>query len=106
MIKNDKYNEVKNAHPHWSDAQIWTSISMTMEADNVIEKKGENIRIDDPDTIKEIIEGAKKWLAEVLPVIYKKVSELFDRLLTNVRAWVKKGWESINEFIETYFQKI
>lgn len=99
-MNTNNFEEIKALHPTWSDEQIWTAISLNMEADNVIEKKGANITMDDPDIFKEIITGAKNWLEAALPVIFEKVSWLFDQLLQNIASWIKKGWAYITDYIE------
>ena len=76
-MSNPKYDEYKAKHPDWSDEQIWTAISLDMEADVVIENKGKDVDPDDPDVIKEILVGARNWLSEVLPQIFE--SEKFLR---------------------------
>ena len=90
-MNSDKFNAVKAKHPEWSDEQIWVFLSLNMEADNVFEKKGEDINVDDPDVITEILRGARAWLEEVLPDIFAKVAQFFDTLLTTLGEWVQKG---------------
>lgn len=90
-MRNPKYDEIKAKHPEWSDEQIWTAISLDMQADTVIEKKGDNVDPNDPDVITEILRGAKNWLEEVLPDIFAKVAKFFDSLLSTIGKWVQKG---------------
>lgn len=99
----EKFNEFKAKHPDWSDEQIWTAVSLDMEADKVIEQKGSDVNPNDYDIIEEIINGAMAWLDQILPVIFEKVRAFFQRLLTNLGTLVKKGLESIFEYINTYF---
>lgn len=100
----EKYDEIKAAHPNWSDEQIWTAVSLDMEADKVIEDRGEDIDPNDPDIIEEIIKGAMEWLDAVLPVIFEKVKVFFQNLLSTIGNWVRKGLEYIFEYINIYFQ--
>lgn len=90
-MNNPKYDEIKAKHPDWSDEQIWTAISLDMQADTVINEKGDDINPDDPDVITEILRGAKTWLKEVLPDIFAKVAKFFDNLLSTIGEWVQKG---------------
>lgn len=103
-MNNEKYNEIKAKHPEWSDEQIWTAISLDMEADNVIENKGTDVNPDDPDIIKEIIIGARKWLSEVLPQIFERVAQFFDKLITTIGSWVQKGLTYVIDLIDTLFR--
>lgn len=90
-MENPKFNEIKAKHPDWSDDQIWTALSLDMESDNVIEHAGADIDPNDPDIIKQIIVGAQNWLKEVLPQVFAKVAQFFDRMITTIGEWVQKG---------------
>lgn len=90
-MDNPKFNEIKAKHPDWSDEQLWTALSLNMEADNVIENAGDDIDPNDPDIIKEIIVGAQNWLKEVLPNIFAKVAQFFERMISTIGEWVQKG---------------
>lgn len=94
-----EFDEIKAAHPTWKDEQVWTALSLNMEADKVIESKGNDISVNDPIIIEEIIKGAKKWLAEVLPVIFEKVKDLFQKLLANIEVLVKEGLKKGIEYL-------
>ena len=96
---------MKAKHPEWSDEQIWTAISLNMETDKVIDEKGDDVNPDDPDIIKEIIIGAKKWLSEVLPQIFEKVRTFFDKLILTIGEWVQKGLAYIVNLIDTLFSE-
>ena len=54
-MSNVKFDEIKAKHPEWSEEQIWTAVSLDMQADNVITQKGEDIDSNDLDIIKEIL---------------------------------------------------
>ena len=99
----ERFDEIKAAHPNWSDEQIWTAVSLDMEADKVIEDKGDDVDPNDPDIIEEIIKGAMEWLDAVLPVIFEKVKVFFQNLLSTIGSWVRKGLEYIFEYINTNF---
>lgn len=101
-MNNEKYNAMKAKHPEWSDEQIWTAISLDMEATAVIEKKGDDINPNDPDIFTTIIEGAKKWLELVLPIIFARVKPFFDKLLDNLAVWIKKGWDYVSVLISKW----
>lgn len=90
-MNNENFEAVKAKHPEWSDDQIWVYLSLHMEADNVLDKKGNDVKVDDPDVITEILRGARAWLEEVLPDIFAKVAKFFDTLLTTLGEWVQKG---------------
>lgn len=98
-MNNPKYDFYKSKHPEWSDEQIWTAVSLDMESNKVIDEKGADIDPNDPDIIKEVLDGARKWLSEVLPVIFAKVSQFFDKLLATIGEWVSKGLTYVVEAI-------
>lgn len=102
----EQYEKCKQKHPDWTDEQIWTAISVDMQADKVIEEAGADINHNDPDIMEAIIRGAMEWLDEALPVIFEKVKQFFANLLSNIVSWVKKGIEYIMNLIsqpELYF---
>lgn len=99
----ERYDEIKAAHPDWSDEQIWTAVSLDMEADKIIENRGDDVDPNDSDIVEEIIRGAMEWLNDVLPIIFEKVKVFFQNLLSNIGNWVRKGLEYIFEYIDTYF---
>lgn len=99
MNNNERYNHYKTLHPEWSEDQIWAAISIEMEAENVLDQKGQDITANDPDIIKEILDGAKKWLQEVLPNVFAKVAEFFDRLISTIGEWIQKGLSFVVESI-------
>ena len=94
-----EFDEIKAAYPTWKDEQVWTALSLNMEADKVIESKGNDISVNDPIIIEEIVKGAKKWLAEVLPVIFEKVKDFFQKLLANIEVLVKEGLKKGIEYL-------
>lgn len=98
-MNSDKYNEIKAKHPDWSDEQIWTAISLDMQTDTVINERGNDVDPNDPDIISEIIQGARVWLQEVLPNIFAKVAQVFDKLLSTIGEWVQKGLSYVIEAI-------
>lgn len=102
MEQNLIYQEFKAKHPEWSDEQIWTAVSLDMQTDVVINEKGDDISIDDPDIIEGIIRGAMEWLDEALPVIFEKVRNFFTNLLQNLSGWIRKGLDYVMEYISNF----
>lgn len=98
-MNNPKYDYYKAKHPEWSDEQIWTAVSLDMESDKVIDAKGADVDPNDPDMIKEVLDGARRWLSEVLPDVFAKVAKFFDTLLTTIGEWVQKGLSYVVEAI-------
>jgi len=97
---NPKFEKMKSLHPNWSDEQIWTAISLDMEANNAIDLNPD-IKSDDPEILKLIIEGAKKWLEAVLPIVFEKVKEFFNDALQHIGEWIDKGIKTLMEWVTT-----
>ena len=95
----EKYERYKQKHPDWSDEQIWTAVSIDLQADKVIEEAGVDIAPNDSDIMEAIIRGAMEWLDEALPIIFEKVKQFFSNLLSDIGSWVKKGIEYIMDLI-------
>ncbi|MBD5365029.1 MAG: hypothetical protein HDR79_08815 [Bacteroides sp.] len=104
-MNNETYNRIKAEHPNWSEEQIWTAVSLDMEADNVITQKGADIDRNDPEILTQIIKRAKEWLSEVLPKIFEKVKVLFSQLLDQLKTWVNANWHKIIEVIGKFAYK-
>ena len=102
MEQNLIYQKIKAKHPEWSNEQIWTAVSLDMQADAVINEKGDDISRNDPDIIEGIIKGAMEWLDEVLPAIFEKVINLFSNLLQNLSGCIRKGLDYVMEYISNF----
>ena len=90
MKNSEIYKKYKKPHPNWSDEQIAMAISIAMEADKTVEVN-KDVDPNDPEVIKGIIEGARKWLQEVLPELFAKVAAFFDDVIMNLGDWVSQG---------------
>lgn len=101
---NERYNNIKELHPDWSEEQIQVACSLGMEVDKTIEEN-KDIDPDDPDVVKRIIEGARDWLREALPEIFAQVSSFFDYLLNTFGEWVKKGLSYLLDAAEYLYDK-
>ncbi|MBR5778162.1 MAG: hypothetical protein IKY22_06870 [Bacteroidales bacterium] len=100
-MKNERYDFYKRNHPEWSDEQIWTAISLDMQAENVVEKGGEDIDLEQPDVVEKILVGARNWLSTALPQIFQKVKDLFNNLINTIASWVQKGLSYVVDLIGT-----
>lgn len=98
-MEKNKFEEMKKLHPDWSDAQIWTAISLDMESEKQIEKGGHDIDPKDPNLLKSIVEGAREWLKEVLPMVFEKVRDFFDYVKENIGQWISYGIEMLKTWI-------
>jgi len=101
-MNTEKFNEIKAKHPEWSDEQVWTAVSLDMQTDAVINQKGDDVSMEDPDIIEEIIRGAMGWLEEVLPIIFEKVHNILEKFLENIGEWIRKGIDFIIQTISKY----
>lgn len=104
-MENPKFNEIKAKHPDWSDEQIWTALSLNMEAEKTIEKAGKDVNPNDPDIIKEIIVGAQNWLKEVLPNVFAQVAKFFEKMISTFGEWVQKGLTYVVDAISRLLNK-
>lgn len=102
---NPKFDEIRRKHPDWSDEQVWAAVSISMEADNTVEKAGKDIDPNNPEILRSIIKGAQEWLKAVLPQIFEKLKALFNQLLARLGEWIQKGFEYIMVYIGEYFKR-
>lgn len=101
MENHPKYKFYKQMHPEWSDDQIKTAISIDLSADNEITRAGANVDPNDPNLISNIIEGARTWLAEVLPQVFERVKGFFEQIINTLASWVQKGLQYVVDLIGT-----
>ena len=101
-MNNEKFERIKAKHPDWSDEQIWTAVSIDMQQDATISQKGEDIDPNDPKIWETIISKAKDWLEEVLPIVFERVKDFFNRLLTNVKNWISEHIPDIFKLVRNF----
>jgi len=102
---NERYDYYRKFHPEWSDDQIKVAISIDLSASSKISEEGANVSPNDPELMRRIIEGARDWLREVLPEVFIKVSQFFDKLIITVGEWVQKGLAYALNAIEYLYEK-
>lgn len=102
MTKEEIYNRIKKYHPDWSEEQIWTQVSVELNAEDVISQNPE-IRPSE-ELFRLILEKAKEWLFEILPDIFEKVANYFVDLLDRLPEWAVNGLEYVYEFIKNYIK--
>lgn len=100
-----RYDYYKQLHPQWSDDQIWAAISVEMNAENVLAKEGDQMKPNDPDVIREILTGARDWLQDVLPNVFARVGEFFNRMISSLGEWISKGLTYVVEAIAKLLNK-
>lgn len=105
MKNHPKYQYYKTLHPEWSEEQIAAAVSIDMSAENVISREGKDASPNDPDLIKNILEGARNWLQEVLPSIFAKVSHFFESLISTIGDWVARGLTYVLDAISKLLNK-
>lgn len=98
-MDNPIYNRIKSDHPDWSEEQLLSAVSLSMQSEAVIEKAGADVDINSPDIIEQIIRGAEAWLEEVLPLVFEKVEQLFRNLLNHIGDWIRKGFDYVMRLI-------
>lgn len=101
----EKYKHFKEAHPEWSHEQIMAAVSIVMSSSNEITKAGPDVRPDDPELIRSILQGARNWLHDVLPEVFTKIADFFDILIRNIGSVISKGLGCIIDAIEYLYEK-
>ena len=67
--------------------------------ENEVNRRGKDIDPDDPDLIRDILEGARTWLEEVLPQVFERVKTFFDNIISTLTTWVQNGLKYVVELI-------
>lgn len=103
MTQDELYNEIKEAHPEWSDEQIWTQVSIRISGEETI-SQNPDMTVNDNDIVKTIIRMADNWIHENLPYIWEKVKGWFENILNNIIDWFKeRGWSFLTDIFTDFF---
>lgn len=103
MTKEELFQEIRKAHPEWSDEQVWTQVSIRLSGEKTI-SLNPDMKANDNDIVKTIIEVAEGWIRENLPYIWEKVKEWFANILNNIIDWFKeRGWSFITDIFTTSY---
>lgn len=102
-MENKRYNYYKRIHPDWSEEQIWLAISIDMQTKTTVLEGGDDIDINNPETIRSILRKAGEWVKEVLPHVFEKIGKFIDTAIASVVTWAKKGLAYLHELIEKAF---
>jgi len=102
MTKEELYQEIRDAHPEWTDEQVWTQVSIRINGEDAI-SRNPNMTANDNDIVRTIIEMADQWIRENLPYIWEKVKDWFANILNDIIDWFKeRGWSFITDIFTTY----
>lgn len=102
MNKDELFKVVKEAHPDWTEEQIWAQVSVMIGADEAVSRTNpDNTPL---DTIIEIaINKAERWLRENLPHIFAKIADFFVELWNRMPDIIQRGLDYIWRVIEDIF---
>lgn len=94
MDKDILFKEIKTVHPNWTDEQVWTQVSIRINAEDVISETP-YASPNDVDLIKTIMLRAKDWLVNKLPDIALKVAGIIQSFIDDLPNWaqtlIRKG---------------
>lgn len=103
MTKEDLYQEIREAHPEWSDEQVWTQVSIRLSGEQTI-SLNPDMTVNDNEVVRTIIEMADQWVRDNLPYIWEKVKDWFTNILNNLIDWFKeRGWSFITDIFTTCY---
>lgn len=95
MTKEEIYEEIRAAHPDWTDEQVWTQVSIRISGEGTISLHPD-MAANDNEIVKTIIEMAERWIHDNLPYIWERVKVWFANILNNIIDWFKeRGWSFI-----------
>lgn len=102
MTKEELYQEIREAHPDWSDEQVWTQVSIRLSGEATI-SNNPDMTANDNEIVKAIIEMADRWIRDNLPYIWEKVKDWFANILNNIFDWFKeRGWSFITDIFTNF----
>lgn len=88
MDKNVIFQECKKNHPNWSNEKVWTFVSLTFACDDVIGSSSSDVSFSE-NLLESVLDKAKKWLLENVPMAHENVADIFAELKNNSSEWTK-----------------
>lgn len=94
-----RYRQIQTEHPHWDHKQIMCKLAFDRQSDRIIDGGGNNPNPNDPIILKQILEGAKRWLKQ----IGNSINEYIDSALRKINNLIKSGIEYIADIFGLLF---
>ena len=88
-----RYRQIQEEKPHWNHEQIMCKIAFERQLNKTIEEGRNNTNPNDPIILKQILEGAKRWLKQ----IGYSINEYIDSALRKINNLIKSGIEYIED---------
>ena len=88
-----RYRQIQEEKPQWVHKQIMSKLAFERAFDDTIEKGANNPNPNDPIILKQILEGAKRWLKQ----IGNSINEYIDSALRKINNLIKSGIDYIED---------
>lgn len=94
------YDYIKSKHPSWEHSQIMAKLSTDIQIGIMIDK-GKNVDPNDPKILKEILEGAKRFLIGAgifIAAVFEVIDDALDALGDLIYRGISYIGDKLSEF--------
>ena len=98
--QRQEYDHIKRRRPNWSHNQIMAKLALDEQTINVVSKGHENPE-DDPEILREILQGAKSFLIGVgcfIWDVFDAIDEAIDTLTGLIARGISYIGDKLSEF--------
>lgn len=95
-----EYDHIKSMHPNWFHSQIMTKLSTDITIGRMIEN-GRDVDVDNPAILKEILEGAKRFLIGAgifIAAVFEVIDDALDALGDLIYHGISYIGDKLSEF--------
>ena len=99
--QRQEYDHIKRRRPNWSHNQIMAKLALDEQTINVVSKGHENPE-DDPEILREILQGAKSFLIVVGCFIWD-VFDAMDEAIDTLTGLIARGISYIGDKLSEFW---
>lgn len=97
-----EYNRLASKYPSWTHKQIMKKLAFEIEIEDVVNKKGENVNLEDPEIMSWILKGVKSFLQGV-GVYIQELFEVIDNILDALTEMIYRGITYIGNRLKDFW---
>ena len=98
--ERQEYDHIRRMHPNWSHKQIMTKLALDIQTIVVVDRGHEKPE-DDPDLLREILQGAKSFLIGVGCIVwdvFEAIDDAIDTLTDLIASGISYIGNRLSEF--------
>lgn len=95
-----EYDHIRRMHPNWSHKQIMTKLALDLQTIKIVDEGKQNVD-DDPEILREILQGAKAFLIGVgcfVWDVFEAIDDALDALGDLIARGITYVGDKLSEF--------